>query len=98
MDSQYRVQLSLPSLVTVMALVGFGVGVMIGIASFIWSLFGGGQIFQAVVAAVISPFSNGAIMALFGLVGYPFYNWYCSRNRGQVLRGKFLEEKPAESD
>ncbi|CAG9000494.1 MAG: hypothetical protein CENE_02489 [Candidatus Celerinatantimonas neptuna] len=94
MISQYRVQLNLISLVRLMALIGFGIGVIVGVATIIWALLGGSiGMAQAVLSAVISPFSNAVIMALFGVVGYPFYNWFCIRNRGQVLQGKFLEEK-----
>lgn len=93
MTSQYRVQLNLVSLVKLMALVGFGIGVIAGIATILWALVGGPfAITQAIVSACIYPFSNALILGLFALVGYPFYNWFCSRNRGQVLSGKFLAE------
>ncbi|MFM2480224.1 hypothetical protein [Celerinatantimonas sp. YJH-8] len=93
MISQYRVQLNLMSLVKLLALVGFGIGVVIGVFTLVWAILGGPiAISQAIVSAIISPFSNAVIMGAFGLLGYPFYNWFCSRNRGLVLAGKFLEE------
>jgi membrane associated rhomboid family serine protease len=90
----YRVQLDLMSLVRVMGVVGFGVGTVVGAASLVWGLMAGAAPLQAIFAAVLSPFTNGAIMAVFGLVGYPFYNWFCTRNRGLVLSGRFLELTP----
>ncbi|MFM2485759.1 hypothetical protein [Celerinatantimonas yamalensis] len=94
MISQYRVQLTLMSLVKLLALVGFGIGVIIGIATIFWAaIYGHMSIAQSLLSAIISPFSNAAIMGLFAVIGYPFYNWYCLRNRGLVLSGKFLEEQ-----
>lgn len=99
MGEQYRVQLNLISLVKVMAMVGFGVGVVIGIAFFIWSLMNGLGLASAIVTALVSPFSNSLTLGAFGLIGYPFYNWFCLRNRGQVLGGKFMkvEQQPTEA-
>ena len=98
MISQYRVQLNLISLVKLMALIGFGIGLVVGIATIFWSFRGGIGLGQALLSALISPFSNALIMAVFAVIGYPFYGWYCNRNRGQVLRGRFLEEKRPHQD
>jgi hypothetical protein len=81
-----------------LALVGFGVGVIAGLALLIYTVMNGGSIIQAVLPMIISPFSNALVTALFGLVSYPFYNWYCNRNRGQILTGRFLKEQEANQD
>ncbi len=98
MIEQYRVQLDLFGLMKLLALVGFGVGVIAGFALLIFTVMQGGSIFQALLPMIISPFSNALVTALFGLVSYPFYNWYCKRNRGQVLTGRFLKEQQGQQD
>ncbi|MEE1674439.1 hypothetical protein SNR37_003878 [Agarivorans aestuarii] len=98
MVERYRVQLDLFGLMKLLALVGFGVGVIAGLALLIYTVMNGGNIIQAVLPMIISPFSNALVTALFGLVSYPFYNWYCNRNRGQILTGRFLKEQEANQD
>ncbi|WP_432452475.1 MULTISPECIES: hypothetical protein [unclassified Agarivorans] len=98
MIERYRVQLDLFGLMKLMALVGFGVGIIAGLALVIYTLSQGGNVIQVLLPMIISPFSNALVTAIFGLVSYPFYNWYCKRNRGQILTGRFLKDQQSQTD
>ncbi|WP_026958638.1 MULTISPECIES: hypothetical protein [Aliagarivorans] len=93
MIERYRMQLDLMSLMKLLFLVGFGVGFLLGLLMALYTLSQGADFFGVLITVIISPFSNGAITAVFGLIGYPFYNWYCMRNRGQLLSGRFQKEQ-----
>ncbi|WP_143165534.1 hypothetical protein [Ferrimonas marina] len=95
MNKEFRSELDIKSLMKVLGVCGFGTGVILMIISLFAGMFfqpyeSGADVF---LGSVILPLTGGFYGLLNALFGYPFYKWWCNRNRGQKISGIFVEEQ-----
>jgi hypothetical protein len=72
------------------AVIGFGSGIFMGLL-FLVSGIQSGQTASGIIGLVLAPLFSALGNVVTGLLGYPFYSWYCDRVKGQPVSGKFLE-------
>lgn len=84
---KFRIQLDFSSLLVLVATVSIAGGFAWGLLlAFYYLLSGDVFLAAAVPFAAVLIFVFQAIFTV--LLGYPFYKWYCNRNRRQLLSGK----------
>ena len=86
----YRAQLNFISVMKLFATLGFGSGLLMSLFV-IGSLFFGETLANVLLGVLIFPLIGAFQAMVFGILGYPFYQWYCERQRGQQMEGRFAE-------
>ena len=91
MIRKFKTQLDFISVIKISAILGFGNGIIFSFFTVI-PFLKSGEWLAGVVVFFLTPFASALGAVSIGVIGFPFYYWYCSRVNGQLFYGKFAEE------